>query len=112
MALAITPEMLADAAEAYDAEGLALKLDALAVGLLFPLILTHGVTGDGDKAGAGEHMGHSQLRNGLGGGAGGVLYGDAGCFRVLDVDIVNANAAADDQLSLPPWLRRCGWRVP
>lgn len=31
---------------------------------------------------------------------GGVLYGDAGCFRVLDVDIVNANAAADDQLQL------------
>ena len=59
-------QMLADAAEADDAQGLALQLDALAVGLLLPLALTHGVAGDGDIAGAGEHMAHGQLRHGRG----------------------------------------------
>ncbi len=93
-------QMLADAAEADDAERLALKLDALAVGLLFPLILTHGVAGDGDIAGAGEHVAHSQLRHGLGGGAGGVADGNAVLLGVLDVNVVNAHAAADDQLEL------------
>ena len=93
-------QVLADAAEAHDAQGLALQLDALAVGLLLPLVLTHGVAGDGEIAGAGEHVTHGQLGNGLGGGTGGVLHGDAAGLGVLDVDIVHAHAAADDELEL------------
>ena len=93
-------QVLADAAEAHDAQGLALQLDALAVGLLLPLVLTHGVAGDGDVAGAGEHMAHSQLRHGLGGGLGGVLHVDAVGLGVVHVDVVHAHAAADDQLQL------------
>ena len=93
-------QLLADAAEAHDTQGLALQLDALAVGLLLPLVLTHGVAGDGDVAGAGEHMAHSQLRHRLGGGLGGVLYVDAVGLGVVHVDVVHAHAAADDQLQL------------
>ena len=92
--------MLADAAEADDAQCLALQFDALAVGLLFPLVLAHGVAGDGQVARAGEHMTHGQLRNRLGGSLRGVLYGDAVCLGVLDVDVVHADAAADDELEL------------
>ena len=93
-------QVLADAAEAHDAQGLALQLNALAVRLLLPLVLTHGVAGDGEIAGAGEHMTHGQLGHGLGGGAGGVLHGDAAGLSILDVNIVNAHATADDELEL------------
>jgi hypothetical protein len=93
-------QLLADAAEADDAEGLAAELDALAVGLLFPLVLAHGVAGDGDVAGAGEHVAHGELGDGLGGGLRGVLHGDAGRLGVFDVDVVHADAAADDELEL------------
>ena len=92
--------MLADAAEADDAERLALKLDALAVGLLFPLALTHGVARDGKITRAGEHVAHGQLRDGLGGSLRGVLDGDAIGLGVLDIDVVHADAAADDELEL------------
>ena len=91
-------QMLTDAAEADDAQSLALQLDALAVGLLLPLALTHGMTGDGDIAGAGEHMAHGQLRHRLGGGTGGVADGDAVLLGVLDVDVVHTHAATDDEL--------------
>ena len=93
-------QVLTDAAEAHDAQGLALQLDALAVSLLLPLVLTHGVAGDGEITGAGEHMAHGQLGYGLGGGTGGVLHGDTAGLGVLDIDIVNAHAAADDELEL------------
>ena len=93
-------QVLADAAEAHDAQGLALQLDALAVSLLLPLILAHGVTGDGNVAGAGEHMTHGQLGNGLGGSAGGILHSDAAGLGVLDINVVHAHAAADDELEL------------
>ena len=82
------------------AQGLALQLDALAVGLLLPLVLAHGVAGDGDVAGAGEHVTHGQLRHGLGGSLGGVLHVDAILLGIVHVDVVHAHAAADDQLQL------------
>jgi len=93
-------EALADAAVAKHTEGLALELDALAVGLLFPLVLAHGVTGVGDEPGAGEQVSHGQLRNGLGGGARGVLDVDAVFLGIVHVDVVEADAAADDALQL------------
>ena len=93
-------QMLADAAEAHDAQGLALQLDALAVLLLLPLAVAHGVAGVGDIAGAGEHVAHGQLRHGLGGCLGGVLHGDAVGLGVLHVDVVHTHAAADDELQL------------
>ena len=92
--------MLADAAEAHDAQGLALQLDALAIGLLLPLALAHGVTGDGQIPGAGEHMAHGQLCHRLGGGAGGILHVDAVGLGIVHVDVVHTHAAADDQLQL------------
>ena len=45
-------------------------------------------------------MTHGQLGHGLGGGTGGVLHGDAAGLGILDVNIVNAHAAADDELEL------------
>ena len=93
-------QVLADAAEAHDAQGLALQLDALAIGLLLPLALAHGVTGDGQIPGAGKHMTHGQLGHGLGGSAGGVLHGDAVLLGILHVDVVHTHAAADDHLQL------------
>ena len=45
-------------------------------------------------------MAHSQLCNGLRGGLRGVLDGDAVGFRILDIDVVDADAAADDELQL------------
>ena len=93
-------QVLTDAAKAHDTQSLALELDALTVSLLLPLVLTHGVAGDGEITGAGEHMAHGQLGYGLGGGTGGVLHGDAAGLGVLDIDIVNAHAAADDELEL------------
>ncbi len=45
-------------------------------------------------------MGHGQLGHGLGGGTGSVLHGDAAGLGILDVNIVNANAAADDELEV------------
>ena len=45
-------------------------------------------------------MTHGQLRHGLGGSLRGVLDGDAVCLGILDVDVVNADAAADDELQL------------
>ena len=91
-------ELLADAAEADDTERLAGQLDALAVGLLLPLALAHGVAGDGDVTGAGEHVSHSKLSNGLGGGLRGVLHLDAVVLGVLHVDVVKADTGADDAL--------------
>ena len=93
-------QVLADAAEAHDAQGLALQLDALAIGLLLPLALAHGVTGYGQIPGAGEHMTHGQLGHGLGGSAGGVLHGDAVGLGIVHVDVVHTHAAADDHLQL------------
>ena len=93
-------QVLADAAEAHDAQGLALQLDALAIGLLLPLALAHGVTGDGQIPGAGEHMAHGQLGHRLGGGAGGILHVDAVGLGIVHVDVVHTHAAADDQLQL------------
>ena len=93
-------QVLADAAEAHDAQGLALQLDALAIGLLLPLALAHGVTGDGQIPGAGEHMAHGQLCHRLGGGAGGILHVDAVGLGIVHVDVVHTHAAADDQLQL------------
>ena len=93
-------QVLADAAEAHDAQGLALQLDALAIGLLLPLALAHGVTGDGQIPGAGEHMAHGQLGHGLGGGAGSILHVDAVGLGIVHVDVVHTHAAADDQLQL------------
>ena len=93
-------QVLADAAEAHDAQGLALQLDALAIGLLLPLALAHGVTGDGQIPGAGKHMTHGQLGHGLGGSAGGILHVDAVGLGIVHVDVVHTHAAADDQLQL------------
>ena len=93
-------QVLADAAEAHDAQGLALQLNALAIGLLLPLALAHGVTGDGQIPGAGEHMAHGQFCHRLGGGAGGILHVDAVCLGIVHVDVVHTHAAADDQLQL------------
>ena len=93
-------QMLTDTAEAHDAQSLALQLDALAVLLLLPLVVAHGVAGVRDVAGAGEHMAHGQLRHGLGGSIGGVLDVDAVLLGVGHVDVVHAHAAADEELQL------------
>ena len=45
-------------------------------------------------------MSHSGLCDGVGGSVGGVLHGDAVFLGILDVDVVNADTAADDQLQL------------
>jgi hypothetical protein len=58
------------------------------------------VAGDGNVTAAGEHQSHSQLGNGLRGGTGGVLHGDAIGLSVLNVDVVYADTAADDQLQV------------
>ena len=43
-------------------------------------------------------MGQRQLRNGVGGGTRGILHGDAVCLGIGHVDVVDADAAADDEL--------------
>ena len=45
-------------------------------------------------------MAHGQLRDGLGGSLRGVLHGDAVFLGILHVDVVDADAAADDELQL------------
>ena len=45
-------------------------------------------------------MAHGQLRNGLGGSLRGVLDGDAVGLCILHIDVVHADAAADDELEL------------
>ncbi len=45
-------------------------------------------------------MRHGKLCHGLGGGARGVLHVDAGSLGIVNVDVVNAHAAADDELEL------------
>ena len=45
-------------------------------------------------------MGHGELRDRLRGGSRGVLNGDAVFLSVLHIDVVYANAAADDELEL------------
>ena len=97
-ALRHAAQRLTDAAVADDAESLAAQLDALAIGLLLPLALAHGVAGDRDVTGAGEHVSHSELSNGLGGGLRGVLHLDAVVLGVLHVDVVEADTGADDAL--------------
>ena len=96
--LAHSAQAGADAAVADDADGLAADLKALAVGLLFPEAAPHGVAGVGDEAGAGEHVGQGKLGHALGRGARGVLHGHALGFGIGNVDVVHANAAADDEL--------------
>ena len=83
-----------------NAERLAAKLDALAVGLLFPLVLTHGVARNGQIPRAGEHMAQRQLCHGFRGSLRRVLHGDAVFLGILHVDVVDADAAADDELQL------------
>ena len=56
------------------------------------------MAGDGDVTGAGEHVSHSELSNGLGGGLRGVLHLDAVVLGVLHVDVVEADTGADDAL--------------
>ena len=45
-------------------------------------------------------MPHCELCNGLRGSLRGVLDGDAVCLGILHVDVVDADAAADDELEL------------
>ena len=40
-------------------------------------------------------MGQRQLRNGVGGGTRGILHGDAVCLGIGHVDVVDADAALD-----------------
>ena len=96
--LTLSAHHLANAAVADDAHGLALQLKALGVGLLLPPVLPHGVARDGEEAGAGKHVAHSQLRHGVGGSPRRILHRDAVVLGVLHVDVVHADAAADDQL--------------
>ena len=96
--LALGPHHLSDAAVAQDAGGLPRQLEALGVGLLLPLVLPHGMPGNGDVPGAGEEEGHGQLRHRVGGGPGGVLHGDARRLGVLHGDVVHTHAGPDDEL--------------
>ena len=89
---------LADAAIADDAHGLAHQLKALGISLLFPLLLTHGVTGDRDVASAGEQQGDGQLRHGVGGCPGSVLHSDACRLCILDGDVVHTDTGTDNEL--------------
>ena len=100
----------ADAAVADHAHGLALQLEAFGVGLLLPLVLAHGVPGDGDVACAGEEQREGQLRHGVGGGAGRVPDLNARRLGVFDVDVVHAHAGADDELQAAS-LRRVDLRL-
>ena len=67
---------------------------------LFPLVVTHGVTGVGDETGAGEHVSHGEFGNGFGRSLGGVLHVNAGGLGIVNVDVVNADTTADDELEL------------
>ena len=49
---------------------------------------------------AGEHVAQRQLGNRLAGSLRGVLHGDAVFLGILHVDVVDADAAADDELQL------------
>ena len=98
-------EALADAAVAVDAEALAHQLDALAVGFLLPLAVSHRAARDGDIARAGEHVRQRQLRHRLGGRVRRVAHLNAVHAGVVHVDVVHADAAADDAFELAA-LRR------
>ena len=88
-----------DTAHADKTQRLAVKLNAFIL-LFIPLAVAHGVVGDADETGKGQHMAQSQLGNRLGGSLGGIgdLYTVG--LGILDIDIVNADAAADNQLQV------------
>ena len=96
-ALSHPAESLSDSAETDDAEGFAVNLNAL-VCLLFPFAFAHGVTRNADEASAGKHMSHCKLCNSIAGSAGSVHDLDTLFFGIFVVDIVDADAAADDEL--------------
>ena len=99
--LALIAHHPADASIADDSGGFAGELEALGIGLLLPLVLPHGVPGDGDVPGAGEEEGQGQLRHGVGGGPGGVPHGDARRLGIGNGDVVHAHARPDDEPEPP-----------
>ena len=54
----------------------------------------------GDEAGTGEHVSHGELGNGFGRSSGSVLHVNAGGLGVIDIDVVNTDTTADDELEL------------
>ena len=98
--LCLATETLTDAAVTDNTECLTGKLDALSISFLLPLVLTHGMTGGTYKASAGEHMSERELGNSVGGSARSIANGNALFLGILMVDIVDAYAAADDELEL------------
>ena len=89
----------ADAAHADDTECLAAQLDADVL-LAVPLALMHRLIGDRDIAGHREHHGHRVLRCRNRVAARGVDDDDALGRRGRDVDVVDADAGAADDLEL------------
>ena len=97
----------ADPAEADDADGLLVQLDA---GVLRPLplaVLQRGV-GRADVPGGGEHQRDGELGGGDDVGGRRVDDHDAGLGRGLDVDVVEADTGAGDDLEPPGRGQRLG----
>ena len=85
--------------DADEAEGLAAELGALQL-LLEPLALLHGGVGLGDVVGHGDHQSEGQLGDREARGLGRIVDRDALGLRVVDVDRVDSDAAADHVLEL------------
>ncbi len=89
----------ADAAHAEDAEGFLVEFDA---GVLFPVPFAgfHGAVGLGDIPGEGHEHGESEFGGGYGISAGGIHDHDAVLGSGFDVDIIDADAGAADDLEV------------
>ena len=89
----------ADAAQADDADGLLVELDAGVLAALPLAVLQRGV-GRSDVARGGQHERHGELRGGDDVGGRGVHDHHAGLGGRLDVDVVEADTGAGDHLQL------------
>ena len=100
-------DLAADAAEADDAERLAGDLGAEEL-VAVPLAGLHGGVGGGDVAGQGEQQGDGVLGGRDGVAARGVHDDDAPARGGGDVDVVDADAGADDAAELAGIVEQVG----
>jgi len=87
-----------NSAEAYEAQCSVPEFKALAVVFLVPLALLHGSVGNWNVSAAGKHVPKCQFSNGNRACAWGVPYGNTPCFCFVNIDVVETNAAPDNQL--------------
>ena len=92
-------QQAADVAEADEPQCLAGDLAAFEL-FLFPLACGHAHRRLGDAAGQGQHVAKGQFGHRVGAGLGGVAHGDALAGGILDVDVVQSDATADDNLQV------------